>query len=158
MLEGGAPPGRVGAGGVTSTAGQPARPPAPGAPPPPFQSRLVYERAGRIERLTGKIIRVGGEWVFRRDLAPANLLRALDAFAIDLVLLERLERDLVDAVHYRYEGRLYAVSTARLRDKGIAWDRGGRAQLALPRRYWSVINDYPQERIPESRRETIELP
>src|SRR5262245_8169593 len=128
-----------------------------GRPSPPFQSRLVYERAGRLERLTGKILLHEGRWVFRRDLAGANLLRVLDALCIDRALLEHLEAAQVDEVHYRYEGQVYAVSLERLRKIGIPWDKGGRRQLVLPRRYWNTRPDYRQERIPGSRRETVTI-
>src|SRR5215510_14568812 len=101
-------------GGAAGSPASPA-PPAPmGRPSPPFQSRLVYERAGRLERLTGNILLHEGRWVFRRDLAGANLLRVLDALCIDRALLEHLEAARVDEVHYRYEGQVYAVSLERL--------------------------------------------
>jgi hypothetical protein len=127
-------------------------------------NRLLYERQGQHERLSGKILwvraqgGVPGLWAYRRDLKPDNLLRSLDGFALDLPVLERLEQGLVDEVHYKYAGHVYAITLARLRHKGIRWDRGGRSQLALPRSYWTRRPDYPQERIPETRREVVDIP
>jgi hypothetical protein len=140
------------------------RPPPPlaGVPGSPDRlaghSRLVYLRHGRLERLMGKVLWVDGAWVYRRDLKPDGLLRALNGFSTDEAVLRRLRDDLVDEVHYAYQGDLYTVTLERLIAKAIVWDKGGRVQRVLPRSYWTLRPDYPQEHIPESRRETVTIP
>jgi hypothetical protein len=114
-------------------------------------------RHGRLERLMGKVLFHLGSWVYRRDLHPDGLLRALDGFSLDRDVLEQLEADLVDLVHYRYAGDLYEAPLAAWRARAIPWDKGGRPQLVLPRAKFRLIPDYPQERIPETRRVTVVL-
>lgn len=106
------------------------------------RERALMIKTPSGEKIAGKLLMIGGEWCFYREVAKSrHAFRTFDAWSIQASILPVLEADGVRWI-YQYDrqaGQMYRIGLDAFKAKAVERDFGEGKQLYVSTKYFEPV-------------------